>query len=131
MQRQSFTNALRATAKIACAASLLNVSCKSKTPTEVATPSQNIDSVGQEEQTSSAFTEQTDLPSEQSVDGDPTEAQYTECQPIITKAFSDESFPMPNEVSEEVKDCCALTAAYYDALSAKTSDFNLAMDWEN
>ena len=64
-------------------------------------------------------------------DTDPTEAQYAECKPIITEAFADDSFPMPSELSQEVKDCCALTAAYYDALTAKTNDFNLVMEWEN
>ena len=36
-----------------------------------------------------------------------------------------------SELSQEVKDCCALTAAYYDALTAKTNDFALNTEWEN
>ena len=131
MQRQSFTNALRATAKIACAASLLNVSCKSKTPTEVAIPNNNIDSVDQEERPAGAFPEENLLSDSFPPDTDPTDTQYAECKPIITEAFADDSFPMPSEITQEVKDCCALTAAYYDALSAKTNDFNLIMEWEN
>ena len=130
MQRQSFTNALRATAKIACAASLLNVSCKSKTPTEVALP-KNIDSVDQEERSADEFPEENLLSDSFPPDTDPTATQYAECKPIITEAFADDSFPMPTEITQEVKDCCALTAAYYDALSAKTNDFNLVMEWEN
>ena len=130
MQRQSFTNALRATAKIACAASLLNVSCKSKTPTEVALPN-NIDSVDQEERSAGEFPEENLLSDSFPPDTDPTDTQYAECKPIITEAFADDSFPMPSELSQEVKDCCALTAAYYDALTAKTNDFNLVMEWEN
>ena len=131
MHRQSFTNALRATAKIACAASLLNVSCKSKTPTEVAIPNNNIDSVDQEERPAGAFPEENLLSDPFPSDTDPTDTQYAECKPIITEAFADDSFPMPSEITQEVKDCCALTAAYYDALSAKTNDFNLVMEWEN
>ena len=132
MQRKSFTNALRATAKIACAASLLNVSCKSKTPTEAATPANNnADSVDQEERLLDEFPDPTDIPDPFPSDTDPTETQYAECKPIITEAFADDSFPMPSELSQEVKDCYALTAAYYDALTAKTNDFNLVMEWEN
>ena len=132
MQRKSFTKALRATAKIACAASLLNVGCKSKTPSEVATPSNStIGSTDQDQPTLEPPSEEIDFPSLHSDSDDPTETQYAECQPVISEAFSDDSFPMPDEVSQEVKDCCALTAAYYDALTAKTNDFNMVMDWKD
>ena len=132
MQRESFTKALRATAKIACAASLLNVSCKTRTSPEVATPKDSsVDLANQEDHTSSDPIEQADLPNQLPAEDDPTETQYAECQPIITEGFAEESFPMPNEVSQEVKDCCALTAAYYDALGAKTTDFSISMDWES
>lgn len=132
MQRESFTKALRATAKIACAASLLNVSCKTKTPTEVATPQNStVDSENQEEHRLDDSIEQLGIPNQFPADNDPSEAQYAECQPVITEAFAEEDFPMPSEVSQKVKDCCALTAAYYDALTATTNDFNLVMEWEN
>ena len=131
MQRKSFTNALRATAKIACAASLLNVSCKSKTPTEVAAPNNStVDTTDEEQPSLEDSIEQISIPNEHPDNNDPTETQYAECKPVISEAFSDDSFPMPNEVSQEVKDCCALTAAYYDALRAKTNDFNIVMDWK-
>ena len=129
MQRESFTNALRATAKIACAASLLHVGCKSKTPLEVATP--NNSTVDTQEQSTKSPTEPTNPLSVPSEDTDPTDTDFSQCQPVITTAFADDSFPMPDEVSQEIKDCCALTAAYYDALGAKTTNFNIAMDWEH
>ena len=131
MQRKSFTNALRATAKIACAASLLNVSCKSKTPAEVAAPNNStVDTTDEEPLLPEESIEQMNIPNEHPDNNDPTETQYAECQPVISEAFSDDSFPMPSEVSQEVKDCCALTAAYYDALRVKTNDFNIVMDWK-
>ena len=120
MQRESFTKALRATAKIACAASLLNVGCKSKTPTEVASPA-------------TSTIEEPNIEENLELDpsSDPTEREFKECQPVIRAEFANDTFPMPEEISQEVKDCCALTAAYYDALSFKTGDFSLNTEWEN
>ena len=103
---------------------------QSKTPTEVAIPDKNnAGPVDLAEQMNSEFPE-LDIPSD-SFPSDPSQTEYTECIPVITEAFADDSFPMPNEISQEVKDCCALTAAYYDALTAKTNDFNLIVEWEN
>lgn len=130
MQRESFTKALRATAKIACAASLLNVSCKNKTPAEVATPdlNQTIE-MGNESISSDTSVELQDpIENEAST---PSIAEYEACQPIIKEGFAEEDFPSSENVSEEVKDCCALTAEYYDALSSETGNFNVTMDWEH
>ncbi len=104
MNRESFNNALRATAKIACAASLLQVGCRSKTSTEVATP-----------QTKNAI-ENTNIPIKNvtAQDGDDN---FNNCQNIIKEAFATEEFPSRESISQEVKDCCTLTAEYYDALA--------------
>lgn len=122
MKRDSFTNALRATAKVACAASLLHMGCRNKIPAEVATPS-NTDSSEESNDSSSIGEHDTNTTR------DPTEAEYLECQPIIAEAFVGGAFP-DETTSQEVKDCCALTATYYDALSAETGDFNITMEWE-
>ena len=132
MQRESFTKALRATAKIACAASLLNVGCKSKSPAEVATPTtvvnqKSVESVPEDDVPSSEL----QAPFEHDSDTDPTESEFKECQPVISAAFANDAFPTPDEVTPEVKDCCALTAAYYDALSFKKNDLNFNMEWGN
>ena len=131
MQRDSFTKALRSTAKIACAASLLHVGCRNKTPAEVAEPSTT--------ETSKQLTEDTEIPNDTSTadtnedpdSGSTPDSDYEECQPIIEAEFADGSFPMADEVPQEVKDCCALTAAYYDALLVETDDFNIIMEWEH
>ena len=133
MQRESFTKALRATAKIACAASLLNVSCKSKAPAEVATPSNaTIEEPfpGPPSEFSASSSETEDISGPVS-DSEPTESEFKACQPVISTTFANDAFPMPEDISQEVKDCCALTAAYYDALSVKTGDFALNTEWEN
>ena len=130
MQRESFTKALRATAKIACAASLLNVSCKNKTPAEVATPdlSQTIE-MENEDMSSGTPVELPDSIANEPAT--PSSAEYEACQPIIEEGFAKEEFPRSENISEEVKDCCALTAEYYDALSSETGNFNVTMDWEH
>ena len=124
MQRESFTKALRATAKIACAASLLNVGCKSKTPAVAAPTNTQTSPIEQPLQ-------ETPPPFEKDSDTDPTESEFKECQPVISATFANDAFPMPEDISQEVKDCCALTAAYHDALSLKTGDFALNTGWEN
>ena len=133
MQRESFTKALRATAKVACAASLLNVSCKSKAPVEVATPTTTT--IAEPFPGSSSDVDVSSPQIEDNLgrdsENDPTESEFKECQPVINATFANDAFPMPDEISKEVKDCCALTAAYYDALSFKTGDFNLNTEWEN
>ena len=115
MKRDTFTKALSATAKIACCASLLNVSCKPKTdvasPTDTANSNQNIDTANSET-------------------GEPL-SDFEECQPIIQAEFDNNSFPDPATVPQEVKDCCALTAAYYDelALEAGDSGWEVLQNW--
>ena len=126
MQRESFTKALRATAKIACAASLLNVGCKNKAPAAVAAPTNTQTSPIEQ-----PLQESPDSPFENDSNMDPTESEFKECQPVISATFANDAFPMPEDISQEVKDCCALTAAYYDALSFKTGDFALNTEWEN
>lgn len=108
MNRDSFNNALRATAKIACAASLLQVGCRSKTSTEVATPQINDP------------LEHTDISSDNRSpreDDSNRDDNFNSCQNLIKETFATEAFPTNDSISQEVKDCCTLTAQYYDALA--------------
>ena len=133
MQRDSFTKALRATAKIACAASLLNVGCKNKAPTEIAAPAKTVDQTLSEPspEVDGSAAPQMEASNEERIDRDPTESEFQECQPVIQEEFAKEAFPRAENISQELKDCCALTAEYYDALSAETGNFNVTMDWEH
>ena len=119
MKRDSFTQALKATAKIACAASLLNVGCRSKTASQVATPNTN----------DTAETEVSDINEDTGSNTEDTgantstaEEEYAECLPLIEEVFANGDFPETDTISQEVKDCCALTAAYYDALAIESGD---------
>ena len=40
--------------------------------------------------------------------------RFEECAPVLADAFPEDAFPDSNTVSQEIKDCCALTAEYYD-----------------
>jgi len=129
MKRDSFTQALRATARVACAASLLNVGCKVKTPSQVATPN----TAPKTTNTAAKQTPDTIRDSENS--SDPTEETYAECQPFIKDIFANDNFPEAESISQEVKDCCALTAAYYDALAIKSGngmyDYTVIDGWKH
>ncbi len=50
---------------------------------------------------------------------EPTQEDFEACQPIIESSFAKDG-PQTENVSTEVRDCCALTAAYYDALTFNT-----------
>lgn len=120
MQRDSFTKALIATAKIACCASLLNVGCRTKTPIETAEPTPNSND------TTNVVEEDSSHPEE----GVSTEA-YEECAPVLRGAFADGAFPDATTVSQEIKDCCALTAEYYDNLAMANGiyDYGVIDSW--
>lgn len=113
MQRDSFTKALVATAKIACCASLLNVGCRTKTPIETPAPTPSSND------TTNIIEELPAPPKEKNA----TEA-FEECVPVLTEAFSDGVFPDGTTVSQNVKDCCALTAEYYDNLAMANGIFD-------
>jgi hypothetical protein len=112
MQRDSFTKALVATAKIACCASLLNVGCRNKTPIETPEPAPNSNDTTNivEEAPTSSETNATE--------------PFETCAPILTEGFADGAFPDATTVSQEVKDCCALTAEYYDNLAMANGVFD-------
>ena len=136
MKRDSFTQALRATAKIACAASLLSVSCRSKTPSQVAEPNTNDtaetemsdtnEDTSTDTEDTSTNTEDTSKDTEDTDTEDTNtstpEEEYAECLPLIEETFANVDFPETDTISQEVKDCCALTAAYYDTLALESGD---------
>ena len=150
MKRDSFTQALRATAKIACAASLLNVGCRSKTASQVAAPNtndtaetevsdtnedtaSNTDDTGSN--TEDTGTEDTGSNTDETGTNTSTaEEEYAECLPLIEEVFANGDFPETDTISQEVKDCCALTAAYYDALAIESGDgmydYTVIEGWE-
>ena len=99
---------------------------KSATPTN-----NNTDSVDQEEHLQDEFPEPTDVKIRFLPIQIRPKLNMQNASQLSREAFADDSFLMPSELSQEVKDCCALTAAYYDALTVKTNDFNLVMEWEN
>lgn len=132
MKRDSFTQALRATAKVACAASLLNVGCKVKTPSQVATPNTSDTA---ETQTSDTSDDTSTEILDTGTGSDPAEEAYAECQPLIEDVFANDTFPDADSISQEIKDCCALTAAYYDALAIESGDgmydYTVIDGWEH
>lgn len=157
MKRDSFTQALRATAKIACAASLLNVGCRSKTASQVAAPNTNDtaetevsdtneDTASNTDDTGSntedtgtedtgSNTDDTASNTDETGTNTPTaEEEYAECLPLIEEVFANGDFPETDTISQEVKDCCALTAAYYDALAIESGDgmydYTVIEGWE-
>ena len=104
MQRNSFQKALMATAHITCCASLFGLGCR--------TMNKNIDtSLSNNTDTSSDNLDSTAISS---------------CEEIITEAFLENTFPDPATISTEVKDCCTLTAEYYDALALQDDG---SYDW--
>lgn len=117
MQRESFTKALIATAKIACCASLLNVSCKTKSPVETPEPLPNAN----ESTNVVEKVEEVDQPRPR--ERASTE-RFEECAPVLADAFPEDAFPDSNTVSQEIKDCCALTAEYYDNLAMANGFFD-------
>lgn len=132
MKRSSFSSALRATAKIACATSILQLSCKNKTPNEVATPVPGTEASSDVQSTNEVLPpievatpkDAVTINTNQNTDrGEPTKEAFESCQPIIESTFANDA--RLEEVPTEVRDCCALTAAYYDALSFKTDVSNV------
>ena len=152
MKRDSFTQALRATAKIACAASLLNVGCRSKTASQVAAPNtndtaetevsdtnedtaSNTNDTGSNTEDTGSNTEDTGSNTDDTGSNTSTaEEEYAECLPLIEEVFANGDFPETDTISQEVKDCCALTAAYYDALAIESGDgmydYTVIEGWE-
>jgi hypothetical protein len=140
MNRDSFTKALMATAKIACCASLLNVSCRSKTDintpkdtgssandTAVVNPDSAVDPDSADTNTETGDTNvDSGDTNVDSGDTNNSQTEFDECQTLIQTEFEDiNTFPDPSTIPQEVKDCCSLTAAYYDELAMENGDF----DW--
>ena len=108
MKRESFQNALLATARIACCSALFGVGCETKDDTV------NTD------------TASTDTSTDTETEMD----EVSECEEIVETAFTETwpegTWPDSSEIDQATKDCCQLIAENYDSLD----DWNASMDWE-
>jgi len=127
MQRESFEKALIATARIACCAGIFGLGCGEKT-----TPNDTNDATNED---TTSNTDTANTTTDTSDTSTPTvtaelQQQYEECLPIILAEFPDGTIPAdPTTAPQEVKDCCELTAMYYDALATDTNDWNVITTW--
>jgi hypothetical protein len=134
MQRESFEKALIATARIACCAGIFGLGCGEKTApndtndaTDTTTDTTNDDTTSNTD-TADTTTDTSDTSTPQ-VTAE-LQQQYEECQPIILAEFPDGTIPAdPTAAPQEVKDCCELTAMYYDALATDMNDWNVTSTW--
>ena len=111
MKKNTFQKSLIATARITCCASLLGIGCDKKNPS-AAEPTSTLPE---------ATEASTALPQKQetriTTNTETPRTYNDECKQLIKQTYpNQETWYQPEEVSQEVKDCCQLAAEYYDQL---------------
>ena len=117
MKRESFQQALMATAKITCCASIFGLSCAPKDKPVLANATPSSDAI------------------EDPIPKSKINPKQEECFELIETSFAQQKgFADPETLSQEVKDCCELTAEYYDALTIQedgSQNWTIISEWQH